>query len=60
MEQTVWGIHTYNDNLFLKENIIAIGWGELGNLSLIESTRDAFKAAYETAYPNFQENGTPR
>ena len=52
MEQTVWGIHTYNDNLFLKENIIAIGWGELGNLSLIEATRDAFKAAYETAYPN--------
>ncbi len=39
-EIKVWGIHTYDDNLFLKENVIAIGWREMGDLSLIERDRD--------------------
>lgn len=37
-EIKVWGIHTLDDNLFLKENVIAIGWSEMGDLSVIEPT----------------------
>lgn len=29
MANTVWGIHTMNDNLFLNNNVIAIGWKAL-------------------------------
>lgn len=32
MANTVWGIHTQNDNLFLKNNVIAIGWKAFGKL----------------------------
>ena len=52
MANTVWGIHTQNDNLFLKNNVIAIGWKAFGNLSELEATRDAFKAHYEKSYPD--------
>ena len=31
-EIKIWGIHTTDDSLFLKENIIAIGWNKMGNL----------------------------
>lgn len=48
----MWGIHTLDDYLFLKENVIAIGWQEMGDLSLIEPTRDAFKSKYTVAYPD--------
>ena len=51
-EKRVWGIHTLDDNLFLKEKVIAIGWKEVGDLSLIEKSRDAFKEAYSKAYPD--------
>ncbi len=46
-EIRVWGIHTLDDNLFLKENVIAIGWHEMGDLSLIDANRDAFKEQIE-------------
>lgn len=26
-----WGIHTMDDNLFLREQVIAIGWKEMGD-----------------------------
>lgn len=42
-EIRVWGIHTLDDNLFLKENVIGIGWNEIGDLSKIAPNRDAFK-----------------
>ena len=49
-EIRVWGIHTHNDNLFLKENIIAIGWNEIGDLSKISPDREAFKKKYIKTY----------
>lgn len=49
-EIKVWGIHTLDDNLFLKENVIAIGWSEMGDLSVIEPNRDAFKKKYAETY----------
>lgn len=51
-DKKIWGIHTQDDNLFLKENLIAIGWHEMGDLSKIEATRDAFKEKYTATYPD--------
>ena len=49
---TVWGIHTMDDPLFLNQNLIAIGWEKMGNLSAIPVSRDAYKEAYIAAYPD--------
>ena len=51
-ETRIWGIHTLDDNLFLKENVIAIGWNEIGDLSKIAPDRDAFKKKYIETYPD--------
>lgn len=51
-DKKIWGIHTKDDNLFLKSNLIAIGWHEMGDLSKIEANRDAFKEKYMVAYPD--------
>lgn len=50
--KVIWGIHTMDDNLFLNQNIIAIGWDEMGNLSDIDTSRDAYKEKYLAAYPD--------
>ena len=42
-EKRVWGIHTQDDNLFLQDDVIAIGWSDMGDLSKIDANRDAFK-----------------
>ena len=34
-EKRIWGIHTMDDHLFLNNNVIAIGWKAIGDLSLI-------------------------
>ena len=48
VSQTLWGIHGGKtgdaDNLFLKHNVIALGWAELGNMSRLGANREAFKA----------------
>ena len=51
-EKKIWGIHTQDDNLFLKGNVIAIGWKEMGDLRLIDANRDAFKDKYIQTYPD--------
>lgn len=51
-EKKIWGIHTRDDNLFLKDNLIAIGWHEMGDLSKIEATRDTFKEKYSVTFPD--------
>lgn len=48
----IWGIHTMDDSLFLNQNIIAIGWDAIGDLSRIEPTREAYKNEYIRTYPN--------
>ena len=42
-EKRIWGIHTQDDNLFLKNDVIAIGWSDMGDLGNIDANRDAFK-----------------
>lgn len=49
-EIRVWGIHCRDDSLFRKENIIAIGWKEMGDLSVLGSDREAFKKRYANVY----------
>lgn len=50
--RTVWGIHSMDDPLFLNHSLIAIGWEEMGNLSLINASRDVYKEKYVEVYPN--------
>lgn len=54
MEETkevkVWGVHTKNEALFLRDSVIAIGWGEMGDLSMLPDDREAFKARYLETY----------
>ena len=58
-EKKIWGIHTQDDSLFLKDNIIAIEWNEMGNLRAIDATRDAFKEKYIQTYPNAKKGNIP-
>ena len=51
-EKRVWGIHTQDDNLFLQDDVIAIGWSDMGDLSKIDANRDAFKDKYTQVYPD--------
>ncbi len=51
-EKHIWGIHTKDDNLFLQNDVIAIGWRNMGDLSKLESSRDAYKEHYTKIYPD--------
>lgn len=51
-EKRIWGIHTKDDNLFLHQDVVAIGWNDMGDLSLIQADRDAFKEKYTEVYPD--------
>lgn len=51
-EKRIWGIHTKDDNLFLHQDVIAIGWNDMGDLSLIQADRDALKEKYIEVYPD--------
>ena len=58
-EKRLWGIHTQDDNLFLKHGTIAIGWREMGDLDDIENNREAFKAKYQLVYPEAKKGSIP-
>ena len=58
-EKRVWGVHTQDDNLFLKGNVIAIGWRDFGDLSAVEPTREAFKDKYAATYPDAKKGSIP-
>ena len=51
-DKTVWGIHAMDNSLFLNQNLIAIGWEKIGDLSAISTSRDAYKEKYIAAYPD--------
>lgn len=62
-ETTVWGIHAGRtgeaESLFLKKDMIAIGWEKIGDLSKLKANRDAFKEAITKAYPDTKSNAIP-
>ena len=41
--KVVWGIHTTQENLFLPNNIIGIGWEEMGDIKCAGDNRDDIK-----------------
>jgi restriction system protein len=51
-EATIWGLHAGRtgdaDALFLKKNLIAVGWSALGDLSKIEPSRGPLENAWKT------------
>lgn len=51
-EKRIWGIHTKDDNMFLQKSVIAIGWKEMGDLSKIDASREAYKELYMQVYPD--------
>ena len=58
-EKRLWGIHTQDEALFLKDNKIAIGWKDIGNLKEIPANRDDFKAKYIQAFPEAKKGSIP-
>lgn len=50
-ETRIWGMHTYDDALYLKHDTLGIGWNEMGDMSSIEPSREAFKARYVEVFP---------
>ena len=62
-EITVWGIHAGRtgdaDALFLKKNVIALGWDKMGDLALIKADRDAFKERIVEMYPETKPGAIP-
>lgn len=56
-EKTIWGLHMALDHgLAPKERgYVAVGWGAVGDLGRLQSTRDAFKAAYRATYPDAKD-----
>lgn len=58
-EVRIWGIHTQDEDLFLKGGRIAIGWKQIGNLQEIPPTRDDFKEKYIQAFPDAKKGSIP-
>lgn len=54
-DKVVWGIHGGRhgiaDGLFLHRNVIAIGWGPMGDVSGLAPDRASFRTAAEKAFP---------
>jgi len=55
-EKTIWGIHAGRtgdaDNLFLKHNVIALGWVEMGDVSSLAADRETFKTKLMKVRPD--------
>lgn len=62
-EKAVWGIHAgrYGDanHQFLSQNMVALGWAGIGDLSVLTADREAFKAAVLAAYPDTKPGALP-
>lgn len=61
-ERVVWGIHAGRrgeaDSLFLRKNVVALGWAHMDDLSKYK-TREQFKAAYVRSYPDSPSSSVP-
>lgn len=62
-EPTVWGIHGGKagdaDSLFLKKNVVAVGWSKMGDLAKLKADREAFKAKVAEAFPDKKPGAIP-
>ena len=55
----MWGIHSLDDDLFRRDDLIAIGWKAMGDLASLPPNRDAFKARLETVCPGMKKAAIP-
>jgi restriction system protein len=59
----LWGIHGGNTGdahtLFLKGDVIAIGWAKMGDLGGLKADREAFKARVAAVYPEKKSGAIP-
>lgn len=55
-EIVVWGIHAGRTgdahSLFVKHDVVAIGWNEMSDLSTISPTREAIRAVVVNSNPD--------
>lgn len=55
-ERTIWGIHAGKtgdaDTLFLKHNLVALGWTQMGDLSALKADRESFKSRMVSVMPD--------
>lgn len=62
-DTTLWGIHAGRtgdaEKLFLKKNVVALGWQKIGDLSKISRTREAFKEKLSTVFPDAKAGAIP-
>lgn len=58
-DKKFWGIHTTDDLLFLNNNLIAIGWHEMGDITDIQSDRELLKQKYPAVYPQDKPGAAP-
>lgn len=60
---TIWGIRSGSlgeaDELFLKKNLVALSWKEVGNLSELGTDREAFKDRIKEVYPDIKRGAIP-
>ncbi len=60
---TVWGIHAGRhaeaDSQFKRDDLVAVGWSRIGDLSQLPADREAFKSAVQTAYPATKAGAVP-
>lgn len=57
-EARIWGIHAVDDRLFLEKDVIAMGWREMGDLTALGNSREAFKQKYAEVYPDSKKQAT--
>lgn len=62
-ENNLWGIHAGKtgdaSSLFTKQDCVAVGWVDMGDLSRIAPDRDAFKQKVAQTYPNIKPGAIP-
>ena len=56
-DKRLWGIHTQDEALFLKQDKIAIGWKDMGDLRLIPASREDFKTEKNRIIEEIEEKG---
>lgn len=60
---TIWGIHAGKTGdahkIFLSQDVVALGWTAMGDLSKLPPNRSGFKKAYAAAYPDAKKGAIP-
>lgn len=62
-DKTLWGIRAGRlgvaDSLFLKKNVIAIGWHEMGDITVLGGDREALKVKLAETHPKAKPGAIP-